>query len=200
MKTVDEVWDELIDYWQKHEPSFKGCVGATNRQISKVEDAINISLPISLKKSLKRCNNYPIDFNQVKKSSSLLFGEAGKAYDVKKIIEWQKEKLSFSCSFPFENVYGDIISPQKGWDKAWIPIYDYNTSVFFCIDTRKKNGIVQEKILYIDEEYDTLALVANSYQEFLNMVLNAILKTGIYGSEELENIILRYGVSNCILR
>jgi hypothetical protein len=77
-----------------------------------------------------------------------------------------------------------------------IPIYDYNADVFFCIDTRKENGIAQEKILYIDEEYDTLALVANSYQEFLNMLLDAILKTGIYGSEELENIMLRYGVSN----
>jgi cell wall assembly regulator SMI1 len=194
MKTVDNVWDELTKYWREFEPNFNDCIGATNEAISSLEDEINISLPITLKQSLRRCNNYPVDFSQVKKSSSLFLGEAGLLCNTEKMIEWQKEKLAFSCSFPFEKVYGDIVSPPKGWSKDWIPIYYYNANIFLCIDRREVNGIAQEKILYLDEEYDILALVADSYLEFLNMILESILETGLYASEALEKIMLDYGV------
>jgi len=193
MKTVDEVWNDLIEYWQKNEPSFDGCIGTNDEEIEEVEKTINMKLPIDLKKSLKYCNIYPTDYEKVQKSSACFLGEFGTLYNTDEIIKFISIELYKYVEHPYKNVYGDIKSPQDGWQKEWIPIYSYNGDIELVIDVRDDDF---QPILYVDNEFDILALVANSYQEFLNMVLDSILKTGLYASEELENIMLRYGVSN----
>jgi len=193
MKTVDEVWDELIIYWKKNEPSFDGCVGASDEEIEELEKEIRMKLPIDLKMSLKHCNLYPSDYTKVQKSLACFLGEFGTLHNTDEIKKFVKIELDKYVEYPYENVYGNIKSPKDGWSKKWIPIYSYNGDIEFVIDMREDEF---QPILYVDNEFDILALVANSYQEFLNMVLDSILKTGLYASEELENIMLRYGVSN----
>ena len=194
MKSIEKIWDELFEYWVQHEPSFIEPIGATDEEIKELEKEMGMSLPTSLKESLKRCNSYPSDWEKVKKSSALLLGEAGQLYSVQQIIEWYKENMSYKVDYPFKSIYGDTRSPNSNWDEHWIPLYDYNADVFFAIDMRKENGVLCEKVLYIDFEYSILAVVADSYEEFLNQVLLAILEEGQYESKNLENVLLRYGV------
>lgn len=194
MKKIETIWNELFEYWKKNEPYFIQPKGSSKKDIEEVEKELGLTLPHSLKDSLEQCNSYPDNWEKVIKSSALLLGEAGQLYSTQQIIEWYKENMAYKGTNPFKNVYGNTVSPNGTWEKSWIPIYDYNADIFFAIDMRKENGVPNGKVLYMDFEYSILAVVADSYEEFLNQVCEAILENGQYGAKDLENILLKYGI------
>lgn len=171
MKSIEQIWESLYDYWGKSESCMK-TLGCGEQEIIDLESLIKIQLPIAFKNSLKLCNYKPINRKEVLNSCCLLTGGAGELLTVREIAETYNEMITYRGDSGFDIIYGKLEAPNYSWLLHWIPIYDYNGNEFLAIDA------YSYKILYIDLEFSTLAFVTNNYEELLNYIHDDIIKNG----------------------
>jgi len=185
MKTVSEIWECLIDYWKVNEPNFKGCKCASEEEIQTLESTLNITLPKSLRQSLEICNFFP---EKIDKSSSSYFGGCSRLYDTRELLEMWDECNTYRFSgFPYRYIDSRIKPEDIGWSTRWIPIFHWNADIFALLDMREDIGDRTGQILYEDSESGILGIWADSYEEFLESIANAVLDHGEFGIEDIKD-------------
>jgi len=165
MNHIEKIWKELYEYWDKYEVSCKKCIGATEEELLKLESSIGFKVPEVLKESLRYCNSYPTDFNQIK-SCGLFLGNGSTMFDIDTIIE----------------IYLDGIEYGYVEDKFYIPIYDWNGDIFIFLSS--KNG----KIIYSDMECNIKKVIFNTYVDFLEYIKKSIIEKGNFSYDDLKKL------------
>jgi len=187
VKTVDQIWNSLFEYWSQHEPDFMMCKGATDEQITRLEASLGIELPNPLKISLKKCSSNP---NKIEKSSCLFTGGGGKLFDIKEIDESYREMNLYKFFDGEAMSYTKIdnkLEPITTWSKYFIPIYSWNCNEYALIDLRPESSNY-EQILYEDAEFATIGVWAQSYKEFLKSIADAILDHGAFNHDDMKKV------------
>lgn len=187
---VNEIWDKLIAYWQVNEPSFQGCKGASEKEISELEQFLKVSLPEPFKQSLKRCNTYPEDYSQIIKSSSLMTGSMGALHSISLIKEIYSDSLDYKYMDDMEyarNIDSNIEPKSLKGIQLWVPIFDWNGNEWALLDLNEESNQYGQ-ILYDDPEFDNLGIWANSYEEFLESIADAILDHGEYNRDDFVKV------------
>ncbi len=189
MKSIDSIWDDLFAYWKENEPAFTQCDSATDQEIIELEKYLQPQLPNEFKQSLGRCNNYPKDPTDIQKSSCNFTGGGGILFDINTIYELHNEYKEYMYD---GGAYGKIdprLDPKDiVWSHYWIPIYSWNCDEMILLDLREDIKDQYGQILYLDQEYDTLGICTNSYQEFLELISNAILDHGAFDRNDMKKI------------
>jgi len=187
LETVGQIWDDLFRYWEQNEPGFTMCKGAGEEEIKSLEASLNIELPNALKESLKRCSSNP---NKIEKSSCLLTGGGGKLFDIKEMDESYREMNLYKFFDGEAMSYTKIdtkLEPNTTWSKYFIPIYSWNCNENALIDLRPESRNY-EQILYEDAEFATIGVWAQSYEEFLKLIADAIIDHGAFNQDDMEKV------------
>ena len=187
---VNQIWDSLIEYWQKNEPNFQGCIGANDKEIEELEQFLKVELPESFKQSLKRCNTVPENYSEIVKSSCLVTGSMGDLHSIPFIKEIFADRLEYYYMDDME--YAKNVDPSikplnlKG-PQLWIPIYNWNGNEWALLDLNEESNQYGQ-ILYDDPEFGNLGIWANSYEDLLESIANAILDHGEYNRDDFINV------------
>ncbi len=189
MSNISNIWNKAFAYWQINEPNFKGCNVATDKEILAFEEYLKFKLPDDFKESIKKCNAYPFEPTKVLKSSCLMTGGAGTLYTIDEIQTSHndfKEYMFDGCAYRYIDIN---INPKNiVWSNEWIPIYSWNCKEIALLDLRENIGERYGQVLYLDQEYDTLGIWAQSYEKFLKSIADAILDHGAFNSDDMEKV------------
>jgi len=188
LETVGQIWDDLFSYWQQNEPHFTMCKGAGEEEIKSLETSLCVELPNSLKESLKRCNAYPETSQKIKNSSCLLTGGAGKLFNVEEINESYQEMSLYKFfegeAMPYEHVDNGLETSTR-WSEHFIPFYSWNCDVFALLDLRP-NSNNYGQVLFEYPESSTLGIWAKSYEEFLQLIADAVIDHGAFNNNDMD--------------
>jgi len=189
MNRINQIWNDLFKYWKKHEPNFTGCKQATDDEIEVLEKEINIPLSNALKQSLKKCNSDHQNFQEIKKSSCLFTGGAGLLHDVLTIKElyFDMQTYMYDSDYPFEYIDQQIVPQNIIWSEKWIPIFNWEGNEWAILDLRPDIDRYGQ-ILYNDPESSILGIWADSYEDFLQNIMNAILDHGSFNNNDIESL------------
>jgi len=189
MNKIKIIWNTLFEYWKTFEPSFIGCNGATQKEVLELEEYLQFKLPIDFKESLQICNAYPFEPKNVIKSSCLMTGGAGTLYTIEEIQTLHqdfKEYMFDGCGYRYLDP--KIFPKDIVWSHYWIPIYSWNCDELALLDLRENIGEQYGQVLYLDQEYDTLGVWANSYEEFFGSIAYAILDHGAFNYDDMKKV------------
>lgn len=190
MKTINQIWDSLFKYWQQNEPNFTMCQGAKVKDVSNLENSLGVELPRSLKASLLQCNSYTVLDQKVENSSCLFTGGGGRLFDIEEINKSYQNmnlyKFFGGEALPYKKVDYRLES-NITWSKYFIPIYSWNCDVNALIDLRPDSNNLGQ-ILYEDTEFGLLGIWAESYEEFLKSIADAILDHGAFNHDDMKSV------------
>lgn len=174
--TVTENWDRLKNYWQiKLKVSSIKCNGATDEEIAELEMKLQLKLPQSYIDSLKICNQSY--FSVEEGSRYAWFGAPSRPLSIRDVIFTANDLPQYYVGMKFEDIYGDIVEPESKWPDGWVPIlgaFQY----FGMIDLRPGIGDQYGQVLLSDPVNGKLTVWAKSYEEFFNIAVNTVIKSG----------------------
>lgn len=163
-ENIKQQWERLFNYYEDN--LTKKCKGASEEKIVEVEREFKVKLPKAFADSFRICDERYI-FNTSEKKG------------------WFGEHEHYSLSKTYYEYYNlieinkDMRVYDEKWKDEWIAFYDYETWFYAIIDT--KTG----KIYLESSEGGNKIVWANSYEEWLKMVVDEVVK---YGELRLDTI------------
>jgi hypothetical protein len=170
--SINEQWQRLFNYYRSNGLLLKKCKGASEEQIMEFENEFKIKLPKTFAESLKICDERYI-LNSSKKVGWLgeddMYSLTNRKYDWYNLFQVNRQIATYAK---------DI-----GWNKNWIQFYDYGTWFSAVLDT------VTGKIYCYENETGAYVLWANSYEEWLEMAVDEVVKYGELRLETIEKLL-----------
>ena len=168
-KNIKKQWERLFKYYAGN--LSKKCEGATEEKIAEVEKEFGVQLPKAFADSFRICDERYI-FNTSEKKGWL--GE----HDIYSLNDRKYNWYNlFQVNRQISTYAKDI-----GWNKNWIQFYDYETWFSAVLDT------VTGKIYCYENETGEYIIWANSYEEWLEMAVDEVLKHGEIRLELIEKL------------
>jgi cell wall assembly regulator SMI1 len=167
---VKEQWQRLFDFYQNSGLLVKKCEGATEEKITEVEKEFGVTLPKAFADSFRICDERYI-FNTYEKKG------------------WFGEDDHYSLSGMFYGYYNLLVTNKEMriydeyWKDEWIVFYDYGTWFSAVLDT------VTGKIYCHEAETGKYVIWANSYEEWLEMAVDEVVKYGELRLETMEKLL-----------
>jgi len=185
-RKMENVWNQYIDYWKKHDKGIKTNLGDSNKDIKEVEDFFHKELPNSLKESLILQYHY-----SRRGENNLRYSWFGDLIETnlltsKMIIEEYLEALkSLDINKnDMKNIYIGDIRPytKKGWTKDWIPILvrrDVDITLFLDLrNDSNRYGQVLAILPYAETDdnrfHNRFAFISDSFEGFMQEALDYI--------------------------
>ena len=171
-KTIEKIWDNMFSYWKTIE-SKPHCKGATKDEIKKLKDNLKLKLPETFIRSLEICNGdvleetYEKKYNEEIKKNPYQHIKLGtiELFDINKILEFR---------------YVGEETPEE-----WIPLAYWYGTYTIALDTRE--ATFGQVLLAVIED-DLFKVWTNTYEEWLEIVANEVIKYGEVREEMLEQI------------
>jgi cell wall assembly regulator SMI1 len=185
------IGDTLV-YTEEDEQKLKKLI-SVNREFSpasldeilKLEEVLNIKLPISFKESLQ-INDKDIIENH---NFYPWLGGWNQLFSCKDIInhELELQKYRWFCkNGSFEYIFGDVENPKYSEPKEWIPICNWNGDYIIAIDMLSKN---KGQIIVYSNEDSIVSKWTDSYEDWFKVVVDEVLKYGELRVETIEKIL-----------
>lgn len=182
-KKMENIWNQYVDYWKKHDKGIKSELGDSQKDIKEVEEFFHKELPKSLSKSLRQHHHY-----SRREKNNLRYSWFGDLIEInfltsKMMIEEYIEALKTldMNKDDMKNIYIGNIEPytKQGWTKDWVPILvrrDVDITLFLDLRSdSNKYGQVLAIFPYTETDKDgfhnRFAYISDSYEEFMQEAL-----------------------------
>jgi len=171
-KNIKKQWERLFEYYKSKGLLKRECKGVSEEKVKEFEEHFNVSLPKDFIDSHRICDEIYI-------------------FDTSEKIGWLGEEDIYSfedIKYKWYNLFlvNDQISEYAqdiGWNKNWIVFYDYGTWFSAVLDT------TTGKVYCYENETSEYTLWANSYEEWLEMAVDEVLKYGELRLEVMEKLL-----------
>ena len=163
---IVSLWERLFKYYENI--ISKKCKGASEEKILEVEKEFGVKLPKAFADSFRICDERYI-FNTPGKRGWL--GESD-LYSLETCYDWNN-------LIDINKLYRTL---HVDWKDEWIAFYDYGTWFIAVLDT------VTGKVYCFDNETGERIIWKNSYEEWLEMAVDEVLKYGKLRLEPIEEL------------
>ena len=166
-KNIKKQWERLFKYYAGN--LRKKCEGATEKKIAEVEKEFGVQLPKAFADSFRICDERYI-FNTSEKKG--WFGEHDH-YSLTSI---------FYGGYNLLEINKEIRIYAEDWKDEWISFYNYEGWYDAILDTKTEQIYLKSTA---ENEY---IIWANTYEEWLEMAVDEVLKHGEIRLELIEKL------------
>ena len=180
---IEKIWDELYIFWKQIDNQTLKINAKSSEDIVKLEQILNIELPIEFKTSLSY-----VCHSARNKMDDSWFGNYIETnfLTINEIEEEYQECINVIDEV--ENIYtGDILTyDREDWSKYWIPILTrMDIDIIIFIDLRENIGKQYGQILLYQPNIEIedghwvnhISYIASSYTQFMEQMLTEIKST-----------------------
>lgn len=155
--------------------------GATEKEITELEHALDVKLPQYFKESLQINCTDPVSDGYVYpwlNHSNLLS-------NCKSMVEFSLDQRIYN-EFPYETIL-NLPEDSLQWNEKWVIFFDWNMDYFGVLDLREGLDSYGQVLLVCNED-GVIAKWANSYEEWFQMAVEEVLEFGELRLETIESV------------
>lgn len=173
--TVEESLNILKNYWEKQNRGLAArCQGATDEEIETLKTLSDFELPTSFIDVYKLCNEDDSDIKTAEESF-MWFGIASVQFSIQRVKEMNQD-----------------MSDVDDFYKDQLFFYDWDGTYYAALNI-DKNSKSFGKVVCIYLETGFSVPWADSYEEWLEQMVNEVLKSGEVDSGFIEEVLKKGG-------
>lgn len=176
--TVKQSIDRLKDYakQQGKDPEVV-CQGASDEEIETLKTSFEVGPPESFIDVFKYCSKDDPKYADVRENCSIIFGTSSCQHSISLMKQINKDMSEIDDSFKDQIIFYD-------WD-----------ATYYAVLNMRQDDKSYGKVLCVHLESGIFDVWADSYEEWLELMVNEVVRSGDVDSKFIEKVLKKAGLN-----